>query len=350
VASLGPLLSARYPSLLPDPLALLPVDAFIVKYATAVGQVELPMHRDGALLTVNIALNSFEEYVGGGTWVESSGRSVRAALGSVICHPSSVRHAGAPISDGTRYILVAFCISDLDVEHSRRFLGDGVALAKAGRVADARTCFQRSVAEDPSNQAAHYNLGNAQRAGGAFGKAAQSYKDALALDTPGPSMFADAYHGLAATQLAAGDAAASLATARLAMSLDEGLPTQQRSPAPRIAAGQATEALGDSDGAILLFDQALEMSRDSPSRADAHQARGRTLMGLGRLQESLEALDASLLAAPDTAQVHADRGVCLFEMERGKECLEAFDRSLRLQQDPEVAANAEQAAQYFGSK
>ncbi|KAJ1484734.1 hypothetical protein T484DRAFT_1796271 [Baffinella frigidus] len=159
--------------------------------------------------------------------------------------------------------------------------GAGCRRADAGRVADARTCFQRSVAEDPSNQAAlynlgnaqraggafgkaaqsythaaHYNLGNAQRAGGAFGKAAQSYKDALALDTPGPSMFADAYHGLAATQLAAGDAAASLATARLAMSLDEGLPTQQRSPAPRIAAGQATEALGDSDGAILLFDQA----------------------------------------------------------------------------------------------
>ena len=39
VTSLGPLLSARYPGLLPDPLALLPVDAFIVKYATAVGQV-----------------------------------------------------------------------------------------------------------------------------------------------------------------------------------------------------------------------------------------------------------------------------------------------------------------------
>jgi len=27
------------------------------------------MHRDGALLTVNIALNPFEDYVGGGTWV-----------------------------------------------------------------------------------------------------------------------------------------------------------------------------------------------------------------------------------------------------------------------------------------
>ena len=39
VASLGPLLSARYPGLLPDPRALLSVDAFIVKYATAVGQV-----------------------------------------------------------------------------------------------------------------------------------------------------------------------------------------------------------------------------------------------------------------------------------------------------------------------
>jgi 2-polyprenyl-6-methoxyphenol hydroxylase-like FAD-dependent oxidoreductase len=67
--SLGPLLAARFPDLLPDARALLPIDAFVVKYAAAVGQVELPMHRDGALLTVNVALNPFDAYSGGGTWV-----------------------------------------------------------------------------------------------------------------------------------------------------------------------------------------------------------------------------------------------------------------------------------------
>eukprot|EP00227_Mantoniella_beaufortii_P002885 CAMPEP_0197605134 /NCGR_PEP_ID=MMETSP1326-20131121/42537_1 /TAXON_ID=1155430 /ORGANISM="Genus nov. species nov., Strain RCC2288" /LENGTH=87 /DNA_ID=CAMNT_0043172885 /DNA_START=1 /DNA_END=260 /DNA_ORIENTATION=+ len=55
----------------PESRALRLHDARLVRYAAAEGRVELGCHRDGTILTVNIALNALSEYEGGGTRFEA---------------------------------------------------------------------------------------------------------------------------------------------------------------------------------------------------------------------------------------------------------------------------------------
>ena len=109
------------------------------------------MHRDGPIVTASVALNAPDEYGGGGTLIEAVGRAGRDAgaqgaadpgdairpgsgcvvlhpnlhpkltltlaltltltltptlIRCVVLHPGNVRHGGAPISSGVRYILV----------------------------------------------------------------------------------------------------------------------------------------------------------------------------------------------------------------------------------------------------
>ena len=85
-------------------------DAFVVKYDAAKGQTHLAKHRDGSVLSFNIALNERFEYEGGGTWFEGLGTALPIERGHVCCHASGVLHGGHPITAGVRYILVAFVI------------------------------------------------------------------------------------------------------------------------------------------------------------------------------------------------------------------------------------------------
>lgn len=94
----------------------------VVKYDASEGRVELGMHRDGLLLTANIALNSPEEYAGGGTIVEGANvlnDPIRLDKGHVLLHPGDVLHSGAPITEGTRYVLVLFLFATDIVPHDK---------------------------------------------------------------------------------------------------------------------------------------------------------------------------------------------------------------------------------------
>lgn len=97
--------------------------ARLVKYDAAAGGVELGYHRDGTLLTANIALNGPEDYGGGGTLVEAllASRPVAICLqaGHVLLHPGNVRHGGMAITSGVRYVLVCFVMDAHTVEHDR---------------------------------------------------------------------------------------------------------------------------------------------------------------------------------------------------------------------------------------
>ncbi|CAM9397292.1 unnamed protein product, partial [Heterosigma akashiwo] len=117
---LFPAVVDAFPSLQTSPENLRLGDCRIIKYDASEGRVELGMHRDGLLVTANIALNSNQEYTGGGTLIEElitqSGKepSVRSAIpirleqGHVLLHPGDIRHCGAPITSGIRYVLVLF--------------------------------------------------------------------------------------------------------------------------------------------------------------------------------------------------------------------------------------------------
>ena len=116
-----PLLAHQFGNLLPDASKLRVADGFVVKYDALGGQSELKPHRDGSVLSFNIALNPSHEYEGGGTWFESLDSSIRLEQGHVVSHASSLMHGGHGITSGKRYILVAFVILEGYDSWSMRF-------------------------------------------------------------------------------------------------------------------------------------------------------------------------------------------------------------------------------------
>jgi hypothetical protein len=100
--------------------------ASVVKYNASAGQTSLGVHRDGPELAATIPLNGLDEYDGGGTYIEALERSsalgapggvLRRPAGHLILHPASVRHGGATITRGLRYILVVWLYSSARVPH-----------------------------------------------------------------------------------------------------------------------------------------------------------------------------------------------------------------------------------------
>ena len=69
------------------------------------------MHGFASQFSLTIAMNSLDEYEGGGTFFAQTGEAVNADAGGVISFDGSLLHSGHPITQGTRYILVAFLYS-----------------------------------------------------------------------------------------------------------------------------------------------------------------------------------------------------------------------------------------------
>lgn len=82
-------------------------DLFIVKY-TAAEQAHLNPHRDGALFSFNILLNSEKEFDGGGTRIVATDQILSASQGMLTLHCGRVYHEGRVITRGVRYLLVGF--------------------------------------------------------------------------------------------------------------------------------------------------------------------------------------------------------------------------------------------------
>lgn len=84
-------------------------ELFFVKYEARAGErAELPLHRDGSVLSFNILLNPAAEFTGGGTFFEDSGRTIHITQGDAVVHSGKVRHAGVSVLSGRRMILVGF--------------------------------------------------------------------------------------------------------------------------------------------------------------------------------------------------------------------------------------------------
>ena len=98
-------------------------DLFFVKYDadTPGAQKHLKFHRDGTLLSFNILCNPRSEFDGGGTMFEALGNTVvdPQACGDLVIHSGKLRHSGAAITRGRRYLIVGFVnVSDPDVNNN----------------------------------------------------------------------------------------------------------------------------------------------------------------------------------------------------------------------------------------
>lgn len=81
-------------------------DLFIVKYEKE-KQNSLELHHDGSFLSFNILLSNTTNFEGGGTYF-SDGIISYLEQGDMLVHSGKIKHAGLPITNGTRYLLVAF--------------------------------------------------------------------------------------------------------------------------------------------------------------------------------------------------------------------------------------------------
>ena len=89
-------------------------DLFVVKYKDS-EQNYLDMHLDGSFLSFNILLSNTADFEGGGTYFDD-GLISHLEQGDILIHSSKIKHAGLPITKGTRYLLVGFLNLDLTVE------------------------------------------------------------------------------------------------------------------------------------------------------------------------------------------------------------------------------------------
>lgn len=121
VERIYPMLQAQYGMFLPDATKLRLADGFVVKYDAAGGQRELKPHRDGSVLSFNIALNPASEFEGGGTWFASLDDAIKIDQGEMVTHSSALLHGGHGITSGKRYILVGFVILEGYDSWSMRF-------------------------------------------------------------------------------------------------------------------------------------------------------------------------------------------------------------------------------------
>ena len=107
--SLGPFLHACFPERVRAGGSNVRVhDAFVVRY-DAGAQRYLPAHVDQSEISVTLALNALGEYEGGGTTFPDPTRvTARPDIGGVVAFGGDLRHAGAPVTRGVRYIVAAF--------------------------------------------------------------------------------------------------------------------------------------------------------------------------------------------------------------------------------------------------
>lgn len=88
-------------------------DAFIVKYDSSRGQRHLPVHRDQSTHSFTIALNApGEEFTGGGTYLCDLGAAISPARGHLLSFEGNLLHGGDPVTNGIRYIAVAFTYAE----------------------------------------------------------------------------------------------------------------------------------------------------------------------------------------------------------------------------------------------
>ena len=125
--TLLPLLSSRFGL---ETSELRVYDSLIIHYDAARNGTRQPMHRDAALISLNIALSHEDEYSGGGTLFEGTGMVLQQPRGHAMAHASGVRHAGHAISQGERWVLVVFFLHTGVPQYARR-CGEAASLAKA---------------------------------------------------------------------------------------------------------------------------------------------------------------------------------------------------------------------------
>lgn len=95
--------------------------------------------------------------------------------------------------------------------------------------------------------------------------------------------------------------------------------------------GSVLERLGDDQGAVDCYRQAIEIEEELPGMFEACAALGAVLRRMGRLEEAAEVYETYLEEDPVNPEMLVEHGICLSDLERFGEAVERFRLCLSLE-------------------
>lgn len=201
---------------------------------------------------------------------------------------------------------------------------EGVALAEAGRGADAVAVLERALALAPGEAQLHWLCGTAERVAGRPARAVERYRAALGID-PG--------HAASLGNLAEiGDPEEVVAF------LERAVATLPGRADLKFRLGTVLNRQGRGAEAVDSFVQAIALD---PKVAPYHVNHGIALRQAGRLAESVAAFDRALALKPGDPLAHWNRGLSLLGLGRLVEGWADYEHRLRLPSAPRPVSLAE---------
>jgi Flp pilus assembly protein TadD len=174
----------------------------------------------------------------------------------------------------------------------------GIAAHRAGRMAEARGCYEQVLRQDPENSRALFLFGTLHAREGRTAQAITLLERCTQLQ---PTLSV-AHNALGCALLATGDSARAAAAFRRAIEC----------PEPCVEAfcnlGAWCRGEGQLEEAVELYRRALAIK---PSFVEVWCNLGVALKELGRLDEAIEALHRALALKPDSAEAHFNEGLLL---------------------------------------
>jgi len=183
-----PLLKKKFPDFVDEIEDLVVDNAYLFKYIPQPG-LRTEIHTDGGCLSFTFALNSKDDYEGGGTWVEGLhsdedpdlGEVIEMDVGGCTIRPGGIRHCGNPLKSGVRYIIGGFCMNKRRVEHVRQLLRFCPQKDSPKVIRESLEC---AIALNPGSDVGYANLAQIYENQGDKLKAKQVMEDCLANANP----------------------------------------------------------------------------------------------------------------------------------------------------------------------
>ena len=197
----------------------------------------------------------------------------------------------------------------------------GIALSMLFRKDEAIEVYQRVIAQQPGNAAAHLNLGADLFSLGRYEASLTSLSLAQKLAPNDPMVALN----LGNVYKAQGNSDAALTAYDLALTID-----------PNYAAAWSNRGdllcqLGQPDEAILSYEKALTIN---PAFSDALNNLGLTYIEAKRFDEGIAAINRAIALNPRFAMAYNNLGIALFKTGRQEKGLEAYQRAIDL--DPNL--------------
>jgi serine/threonine-protein kinase len=196
----------------------------------------------------------------------------------------------------------------------------GVALDRAGNLADAAAEYRQAAELHPAYFRAHYELGMALQRQGNVVQAVEAYRRALGLQPD----CAEAHCDVGAALHELGRPAEAAEEFRRAIQLRPDLPEAHNN------LGIALYDLGHPADAEQAYRRAIELRRNY---ANAHRNLGNALRTLGNLPEAVKEYHQAIELKPNDVKAHDGLGCALIDLKRLPEAEAACRRAIQLQPD-----------------